>query len=75
MSVTPLNQFNFKPIEPFSLVFEAAAVNSIEFESATGSFSALEDVIGLVSGGVQQATFTIVYEDANKTKVSSITES
>lgn len=74
-TLTPLNESNFKPIDPFSVVLKAAEVLSIGFTSATGSFSSLQDVIGLVSGGVQQATFTIIYTDENKTKISSITKS
>ena len=71
-TVTPLNEHNFQPVDPFRLVFDAAEVNSLVFDSATGSFSSLSDTIGLVSGDVQQATFTIIYTDVNKVKVSSI---
>lgn len=70
--VTPLNESNFQRIEPFDLVLKSAEVNSIVFDSATGTFATEQDVIGLVSGGVQQATFTIIYAYQTKTKVKSI---
>ncbi len=71
-TLTPLNEHNFQPVDPFRLVFEVAEINSLVFDSATGSFSSLTDTIGLVSGAVQQATFTVTYTDENKVKVSSI---
>ena len=71
--VTPLNESNFQPVEPFKLSFEMATVNSITFDTATGSFDTLQDTVGVIASDAAVGSFVIVYTDQNKTKVSSVT--
>ncbi len=70
--VTPLNESNFSPLDPFQIVLHACEVNSLTFDSASGVFGTTEDTITIGASGTATHDFTIVYSDQNKTKLSSI---